>query len=568
MKISDAILNFFNQNFSSNHIFGIPGGYNGNFVDTLNERSDFQFISTKHETGAVFMADGYYRVSRKPAIVTTTAGPGATNAITGIASAFADSIPIFLLTGYIPTENWGKGAIQESTYNALNTVEMFKEVTGYSNLVLNKNHFSKVFNQAIKSMLLLRKKPVHVAIPADLISKTIDEKEISKINISTYNRNIDPFGIENLADVILKKKMPLILSGYGVTLSQAYNELEFLSRTYNIPVITTPKGKSSFNESLETSLGVFGIGGHNWSTKFIEEVDVDLLLILGSSLNEWSSNAWRKELFKIREVFQVDIEPLSIGKVIQSSKGIIGDIKVVLKHLNLEIQKKIANNPGIWDDIEKRKRKLSEFKKKHKKFEKPPEKYPLTSYDVLNFINEFFNDDINLFVDNGNSIGWAVHYYEPRKCGTFHISLGFASMGYATGAVIGGKISSPEKTSIALVGDGAMLMFGNEVSTAVQYRVPAMWFVLNNGSLGLVEVGSKLVWGRANPGVSFKRIDFEALSRSMGAVGIKIKKREELNLEFANRLKSLNQPVVVDFHISPEEIPPLGGRIESIKKTA
>ncbi|MBI5212230.1 MAG: thiamine pyrophosphate-binding protein, partial [Nitrospirae bacterium] len=286
------------------YIFGIPGGA----LEPLNNalyKSKIKVIVTKHEEGAAFMADGYARLSGKIGVCFGTTGPGATNLTTGIASSYADSIPLLVLTGQVATSVFGKGAMQEFINESLGIVNMFRRITKYSDMIINEKRTQEMVSKAVKMALTGRTGPVHLNLPTDIMKREVSDKggRITIGQAAVFDRE----GVKKAARLILSAKRPVMIAGWGTVLSKADKELLELAEMMDIPVATSPKAKSVFNELHPLSLGVLGFAGSPIAKEYIIEKDVDVMLAIGTSFNEWPTSGWYKRLPPIKAMIQIDI---------------------------------------------------------------------------------------------------------------------------------------------------------------------------------------------------------------------------------------------------------------------
>lgn len=563
-KISSIILSFLKKE-EVNFIFGMHGGYTGGFGEELNNFSEIKFIHCQHEEGAGFMADGYAKSSKKFGVLLTTAGPGLSNTFTAIISSYADGTPILHISGAIPKDKIFKGSIQDTSSFNLNISTAFKETTRFHADIINKNNFLQYFRNAIRYLFKGKKGPVLLNIGSDLFSQEVEHKleYFRHFNNNYFDREASKHAI----DVIKTSKSTLILAGYGVIQSKAQNELELLAQTLQVPVMVTPKGKASFNNESDLFLGVFGAGSNLIPEKYLETEYLETIIAIGTSFNEYSSDAWNNNLSKVKNIIQIDIDPYIIGRSFTNTYGIIGDAKTTINYLI----NKIKNEPISFSHLNV----STKIKSYKDNFENIifPDKYcseamPLKPQRLYKDVfDSFYPYKVNFFIDNGSCIFWSSHYLKLRSNWKYFISLGFSSMGYAIPASIGGCLGDTSKISVSISGDGAGIMNGNELKTAAEYNVPVIFIILNDGRLGIVHHSTKFLYNRPNPGVSFKnRIDFVKFAEGLGVEAYRIEKPGQMNKNFIKKLIEKKKPILLDCYIDPEEIPPIGSRINQVKK--
>ncbi|HEY6077963.1 MAG TPA: thiamine pyrophosphate-binding protein, partial [Polyangiaceae bacterium] len=466
-------------------IFGVPGGPLTGFFEAVHERKTIRFVLAKHEGAAAFMAATYARVSGKLGVCCVTSGPGATNALTGIASAQADSLPVLLLTGQVATHVFGKGAIQESSVFGTDLVELFRPVTLQSAMFPTVGRIPDLLRGAIRVAFSGRRGPVHLNMPADLLSRPVSLSPLAPEQYRARSQPVDRQAIASAALLLASAQRPCILAGHGVALSGAESELLTLAHSQHIPVATSPKGKGCFPEHDSLSLGVLGFGGHDRAERYLGSGEVDVLLVVGSSLNEFVTNAWTLPATPRTAFLQLDIDGRTIGRNQPVDVAMVGDAKASLGELSLELVRKSASPRPVEPLSE-----LCAAVPRHISAEAmTSDSAPLKPQRLVHELRRAMPDDAMLFVDNGTAIIWAGHYFEARQPCTYFIDLGLAAMGSAVAGVVGGALAAPGRRAVALVGDAAFAMHGAEVHSAAEQGLPVVWVVLDNGGHGMVHQG-------------------------------------------------------------------------------
>jgi acetolactate synthase I/II/III large subunit len=544
-------------------IFGVPGGPLTGLFEAMERRRTIRLVLAKHEGGAAFMAASHARVRRSLAVCCGTSGPGATNALTGIASAQADSLPVLLLTGQVSADVFGKGAIQESSAFGIDLVQLFRPVTKASAMFPNADRIPDVLRGAIRTAMTGRRGAVHLSMPADLFRRLVPFQRLAPERYRSSNAGFDRSGLLEVARLIASARRACVLAGHGVALSGATEALRQVSKAWGMPVATSPKGKGVFPETDPHSLGVLGFGGHELAERYIAEIECDLLLVVGSSMNEFVTNAWTLPLDRL-VIAQIDIDPNVIGRNYPVEAAVVGDARAALAELaELSTQDQLPRSRHLAAVQELRlstPRHLAAGAL-------DSDSTPLKPQRLVKELRALMPDDALLFVDNGNSILWGTHYFEIRQPNTYFIDLGLASMGSAVAGAVGGALAAPGKRVVALVGDAAFAMNGMEVHTAVEERLPVIWIVLNNGGHGMVHQGDTLMKGR-DLGVSLYRVplDAAAVARAIGARGVRVECAAELKAELTRALKS-DEPTVIDAIVDPEEVPTsLIKRVETLSR--
>lgn len=552
------------------YVFGVPGGAIEDFNTALFNSSKIQPIVTKHEEGAAFMADGFARVSGKLGVCFSTAGPGATNLVTGIATAYGDSIPVCALTGQEATTVCGKGAIQESGTEGIDVVSVLRSCTKYNGMLLSEQRALYMVEKAFRIALSNPSGPVHLSLPADVMKKeiTIEKFHTHKIAKRLFDRE----GVKSIADKLCAAKKPVIVAGWGVVLSRGAPALLELAELLDIPVATSPKAKGVFPESHPLSLGVIGFAGSQAAKEYIIENNADLLLAVGTSFNETMTNGWDERLRPSKHLIHVDVNCERIGRNYFASIGMIGDAKTVLselcfaikRHCGVDLSATSIHGPRFRSKLEKLKKKYAA-----RPAPTPASNSPLYHpQHLVEDIQRSFPKNTIYFADMGSTMAWTIKHMVIDNPYSFHLCMGFSSMGYAVAAPIGAKLAAPDQPVVTMVGDGSFLMNGFEVATAVNYKIPVIWVVFNNAMLGMVYHGRKLFKNPVPEGIPsrFERVDFAKIAEGMGARAMKLDKPGSITPELIQEILEDGQPTVLDIWIDEEAVPPIHSRIETVDK--
>ena len=542
------------------HIFGVIGGsVVPTFVATLRSRT--QLVMAKHEAGAAFMADGYARVRGGLGACIATSGPGATNLITGVASAYADSIPIVVLTGQVATKSFGKGAFQESSSEGIDIVDVFKGMTRYSTLVFRGDRLPDVWHKAMRMALGGRPGPVHLSVPADVQEQSIVMPPRTVAPVSPGHA-YDRAAIKQAALHLLRARRPVILAGHGAILSNASDEIRAISEMLEIPVATTPKGKGAFPEDHRLSVGPFGYSGSPLAQWHLLESGMDVLLAVGTSLSEWGTLGWDRRLQPSEALLHFDIDPYEIGKNYTATVPVIGDAKSGLTELGYEIRRQ--------------QQRYLHWRRGNGKLAPPPERprvldaaamdsdaVPIKPQRLMRDLQEALPQDALVFVDGGANRSWAIHYWQTLYPRTFFCATGMASMGFGVAGAIGGKFAAPDRVVVSIVGDGGFLMNGMEVSTAVHYRKQVIWVVLNDGGYGMAHHALRLL-KQPDVATRYPRVDCAKVAEGLGALAFRIREPGEINRELIGRILESGRPTLLDVEIDPDEVAPFGSRIATL----
>jgi acetolactate synthase-1/2/3 large subunit len=379
---------------------------------------------------------------------------------------------------------------------------------------------------------------------------------------TTQVLGFDREAVKRAAQLLIAAKRPVIIAGWGTVLSRADKELLELAELLDIPVATSPKAKGILSEMHPLSLGVLGFAGAPVAKEYVIKRDVDVLLAVGTSFNEFVTSGWDKRLLPMKSLIQVDIDCNEIGKNYYVNVGIAGDAATVLRELVFEIcrnKKSKRVEHGRRNEVEQLKTALMAKTRKQNKPLYSPQR-------LITDLNDALPKSTLYFADNGNSMAWAIRYLRITEPYSFYVGLGFASMGFAVAAPIGAKLAAGDRPVVALVGDGSFLMNGMEVATAVNYNIPVIWVIMNNSMLGMVYHGRKLAGIPEGIPSGFKPVDYVKLAEGLGARGIRITKPGEINRELMDEIVSTGVPTVLDVIIDPEEVPPIHSRISSLEK--
>ncbi len=549
------------------HIFGIPGGPVTPLFDALYRDRSIELVTTRHECGAAMMAAGYARVSGRLGVCCATTGPGSTNLITGLAAAKADSLPVLAITAQVATLAFGKGSLQDSTYDRMDIVSMLKETTKLSAMVVNAHNLATTLRQALRWAMSGRRGPVHLNIPTDLMKKAVVAEVLFPGFYRSAERCFDREGVRQAADLLLGARRPAILAGHGVNLAAAQAELAELARILSIPVATTPKGKGAFDEGEPLSLGVFGIASSPRAERYLLSGDVDVLLVLGSSMHEISTQGWEARLQPKDALIQQDIDASVVGRNYPVSLGLIGDMKTTLRELIFELKRRIgkvedARRNGV-DDILAWKRQVPSVLDEAAAVS---DAVPIKPQRLMRELNDCLPEDAIIFADSGNNTLWALHYLKVTGKNMFIHNWGeFGAMGYGVAAAIGGKLAAPQRPVIAIVGDGAFGMHGMEVSTAVSCGIPVIWVVLNDGRFNAVHHGQQLQYGGRTMGTEFHRMDIAKIAEGLGAWSVRVLRPQDIGGAIREAI-AVGNPAVLDVMIDADEVPPIHARVESLER--
>ena len=515
-------------------VFGYPGGAILNVYDELyKHRDEIRHILTSHEQGAAHAADGYARATGKVGVCFATSGPGATNLVTGIATAYMDSIPIVAITCNVGVSLLGKDSFQE-----IDIAGITMPITKYSFIVKDVTKLADTIRKAFRIARTGRPGPVLVDIPKDITAAVTEyqEEELGKYIPDQAHMNEE--GIARAMSMLEMSEKPYIFVGGGAVLSGASDELKEFVEKLDAPVADSLMGKGAFPGTDPRYTGMLGMHGTKTSNYGVSECD--LLVVVGARFSDRVTG--NTETFaKNAKILQIDIDPAEINKNIIVTEELIGDIKEVLKILNKHLQQQ---DHSAWME------KIRSYK----------EKYPLKYHpDVLTgpfIVEEIYRQtkgDALIVTEVGQHQMWTAQYYKYTKPRTLLTSGGLGTMGYGLGAALGAKTGCPDKTVVNIAGDGCFRMNMNEVATAVRHNIPVIQVVVNNHVLGMVRQWQDLFYDeRYSATVLRDAVDFVKLAEAMGAEGIRAESQEQFREAFARAL-TLNKPVVIDCQIDSDD---------------
>ena len=520
-------------------VFGYPGGAILNVYDELyKHRDEIRHILTSHEQGASHAADGYARATGKVGVCLATSGPGATNLVTGIATAYMDSIPIVAITCNVGVSLLGKDSFQE-----IDIAGITMPITKYSFIVKDVTKLADTIRKAFRIAKTGRPGPVLVDIPKDITAKVTEyiPEELGKCTKEDSSRKtprMDEQRFDRVISMLEEAEKPFVFVGGGAVLSGASQELKEFVDKLDAPVTDSLMGKGAFPGTDPRYTGMLGMHGTKASNFGVSECD--LLVVMGARFSDRVTGNTEK-FAKNAKIIQLDIDPVEINKNVLITEEIIGDLKDVLKTLNKRLKQQ---NHAEWLE------KIQGYK----------EKYPLKYHpNVLSgpfLVEEIYrqtNGEALIVTEVGQHQMWAAQYYKYTKPRTLLTSGGLGTMGYGLGAALGAKTGCPDKIVVNIAGDGCFRMNMNEIATAVRHNIPIIQVVVNNHVLGMVRQWQDLFYDERYSATMLRdAVDFVKLAEAMGAEGMRAVSQEEFKEAFSKAL-TLNRPVVIDCQIDSDD---------------
>ena len=556
-------------------IFGVPGGAVKYLLKELSKQRDrFEYVICRQETGAAYMADGYARLTGKLGVVLVTSGPGATNALTGAVNAQCSNSSVLVISGEVPEKDFGKGFLQEGMDSGLDVNAVYRGACQYTAVISNPNNFQTLFAQAIRSAMARPRRTTHISLPDDVSNETIDE-----VNLPTNSSNYratpccsSSAQTKEAIDLLLGADYPLLFLGAGCreALSKP-NRLQMFQQfieKFALPVMTSPGAKALFPESHELSLRTYGLAGCEWPNYYLRPTlldpklpsQYDCLAVLASSLGDLSTNMWNEALTPARSFIQVDLDQGVLGRAFPIDLGIVAEIGCFLDDLIAQGDRIAAdaNTVQARRDFVAHIQERSPYREPDKR---DSDDAPIRPQALMKCLSEELPSGSHVFIDAGNCVGWALHYLEIDPPSQVHSALAMGPMGFGVGSVIGAKLAAPDRVCVGIVGDGAFLMHGSEVSTAARYAVGAIWIVLFDNDLAMVSQGMEHYF----PGPEWKNYyqignpDLAKFANALGATAYDIDSPDEFRRAFSRAVKaakSKNKPQVIIVNHDVNEVPP------------
>lgn len=579
------------ENEGVDKIFGIPGGALIFLINELRKpECKIDFVICRQETGAAYIADGYARATGGLGVVMTTSGPAATNAVTGMMNAQASFTSLLAITGEIPEPAFGRGYLQEGIDSKLDVNDIYKNSVNYSAVISSSSNFQSLFQQALRDARSIPNQASHVSIPVNVENECYPTVNFPK-NPAYYRSQAyctDEAGMRRAFDSLISADKPVIFLGNGARKALEDNDrLEAFTamvETFGIPIMTTPDAKGIFPETHDLSLRNYGMSACKWSHEYVRtdnEQDpqadpnhYDVLMIMGSTMGELATSVyakfhWDNWLIPRREIIQVDLDASTIGRNYPVTQGIVSEISAALDAM-------IAYSKTITPDEEKvakHKAVVAEIKERVNPFDFPKERAsdaaPVHPAAVVRVVSDTLaaHGSGHIFIDAGNCVGWSLNNLvidPPVRC---HSALTMGPMGFGVCAVIGGKAGDPNAPSVGIVGDGAFMMQGSEISTAAQNGIGAIWVVLNDNDLSMVSQGMAELFPQNGPWEDYYKLgapDLVKYSEGLGADAVAVCKKDgipALEAALHEAIKNADErkkPQVIVAHINTKDMPLYG----------
>ncbi|MEQ6341960.1 MAG: thiamine pyrophosphate-binding protein [Gammaproteobacteria bacterium] len=622
-EAGDLLVNYLAQ-IGVEYVFGVPGGAIEPLYNALARsarRGGPHPIVARHETGAAFMAEGYARETGRLGVCCATTGPGATNLITGVASAYQENIPLLVITAQAPITTFGRGPIQDSSCSGVNTVAMFQHCTRYSSLVSHVAQLEVKLVDAIVTACRTSHGPAHLSIPLDILRTPLPSAApaYSLQELLHPANMMDRTAFEKLCVAIDEARRIVLVVGEGCR--EAVGDILEFALLKDACIVAMPQGKGLVNPYHPNFRGVFGFAGHASAVEALQDPRVDLVLAIGTNLDEFSTNGWDGNTLLNDRLIHIDSLERNFTRSPMARTHVAGRIRTVFEALleryrsappmasltptlsppgeergrldtpaqdavpmerrGMERMGNLAAPPMLCLVAERGPDSLqvdgARLPARHFALQ-DEKKYlddatPIKPQRLMYDLARLFPPDTRFVVDTGNSYIWAIHYLHPfdRRItgqrpsggGAFRVNMGFSSMGWAIGAAVGTALGDKRRTVVCITGDGSFLMSGQEITVAVAEKLPVIFVVLNDAALGTAKHGQRLA-GAEQVGIELPRVDFAAMARAMGADAYSIHSPRDMEALDIAAMCERHRPTLLDVYIDPKEVPPMGMRMKSL----
>ncbi len=557
IPVSEILVQFL-EKLGVKCIFGIPGSHILPVYDGLYD-SSIQSVLVKHEQAAAFMAGGQARLSGGIGACITTAGPGATNLVTGIASAYADNLPVIAITGETPTHLFGKGGLQESSGEggSVDQVALFTGITRYHKLIERTDYLASVLNQAAKHLLCGNPGPVVLSIPYNLQKEKVDESMLEQVSFARTRSEAmiaDQYIEESLA-LLKQAKRPLIIAGYGCICSGGRDALHSISEQLNIPVTSSLKAKGAINERSVLSLGSLGVTSEGYAMRYLEQ-EADLVLLLGAGFNERTSYVWDDKLLAGKKLIQVDNDSQQLEKVFRADLVVQADLGAYLRALETAIQEKRITAKAPVDIAAFRKTAQAQIDAAGETIFNEKFDHVRAFYGWL---ETQFPQGLIMFDDN---IVFAQSFYRVASDDHFYPNTGISSLGHAIPAAIGAGCNNKGETGkplFAIIGDGGFQMCGMEIMTAVNYNIPVNIVLFNNDTMGLIRKNQHQHYHDRYIDCDFTNPDYAKLAQSFGIEHVRVENEQQL-AGLSEKMDFLNDINLIEIILDKDAYPNYSSR--------
>lgn len=567
MTLSDLIVEYL-EKFGVEYVFGVPGSPLGPLFDALvrsERRGGPRTVLARHEAGAAFIADGYARESGKIGVCCSTTGPGATNLITGVASAYAEQVPLLVITSQTRVPEFSFGCFQDSSRDGIDIMSMFEHCTRYNSMVTHPNQLERKLAAALTTALGNPKGPAHLSIPIDIFgAEAIGPASFKNLHtlLGTSESTVDGLAVDRLltevTSILDRGGKIAILAGHGCI--GAGESITRFAELADAEIITTPRGKSAINPYHRLARGVFGCAGHASARSALADDQVELILAVGTNLGEWSTSKWDPLLMN-EKMIHIHRDRSTFTRSPMARLHVEGAIATVFAQLNERLESR-PQPTRETKTIRQGDPAEASYVPAGIEVRNPACCRPASSDQLLKAPQVYreligrLPRQTRFFIDNSNSVPWSIHYFFHHRPESYHLSIEFATMAWAVGAAVGGAFASQSAPSVCIAGDGCYLMSGQEITVAVERQLPVIFVILNDRAYGLIRHGHRIA-GTEQVDYAIPAVDFAQMAKAAGAEAHTIKSAADFDRIDWHALALRQGPTLLDVAIDPEEPPPL-----------
>jgi acetolactate synthase I/II/III large subunit len=574
---ADMILDYL-ADMGVEYIFGVPGGAIEPLYNALARRDAKDYrngpysVIARNEAGAAFMADGYARETGKLGVCCATTGPGTTNLITGVASAYADNTSILVITPQTALPNFGKKGLQESSSDAIDTVAMMACCTQYNTMV---SHLAQLEGKLYTSLSMAFRPPggpSHISIPMDIMSEPLVKKEHYYDVKALYQQPevVDQNSLDMLCSKIMDKENVVIFLGAGA--NKAIGPILHFVELIRAKLVTTPAAKGLVTNNHPCFCGVFGFAGHTKAQETLNDPKIQLILAVGTALSELETGGWDQNALLNNKLIHIEDNLENFSRSPMACMHIHGNLNSIFNTLNQRALNAIKsgkrcpvlNSKSLLLNLQPH-GDITELLCDDEKEAYNTDSFPLKPQRLMYFLNELFPEDIRYVIDAGNSWSWGTHYLNIKQICHYYIGMGYGSMGWGIGASVGIAIGLQGIPVCCITGDGSYLMSGQEITVALQHKVPLIIVLLNDSYLGMVKHGQQLGGGE-RIGIDLPKIDYAAMAKAMGIQSFSIKNADDFRALDIEAICEHPGPTLLDVVIDAEEVPPMGIRMKTLEQ--
>jgi acetolactate synthase I/II/III large subunit len=538
------------------HVFMVPGGLLDPFLTELGEPSGVSAVVAAHEGGAAFMADGYARASGRFGVCLAIGGPGVANMVGPLAAAYADESPVLCITGQVPTAWEGRGAFQDASPAGMDDMAFLRPVTAYAQEVVKAGDVAHHLHVALRTMLGLERRPVNLSLAKDIQSAEVHDT-YRRLTDATVDppRLVDTAAVTALATTMGEHQNIVLLCGNGAVQSGASETLVAFAERFHLPVATTLRAKGSFPEDHDLSLGVFGYAGTRHATAALLGGEAELVVVLGSSLNQRDTMVWSERLRPSGGIVQVDLDPTVFGRNYPVDHTVVGDVRATLEVLLADTALATALETGS----QHRQRWLDSIRVQDRHYDsdtRSSDQVPIHPARVVADLRAVAPRSTVVLVDSGAHRAFTGHHWDAYRPQDYLSSTTLAPMGWAVAAGVGAQVARPGDPVVVVTGDGCMLMHGMEVQTAAAHGLPVVFVVLNNSALGNVYLRARTMSDSAGALATLQTHDWVAFGRSLGADGLRVEDPADLTSAFEQAFAA-SGPFVLDIRTDRDAATPI-----------